>query len=111
MAELIGGTDLAEDSAAVRVDVADAVERHRSPVRFETGANVFVFPMHDAEYVTDWEIVDDKRNVLCLVLTYLLVGARRMAPPHRCGDEVVSVVRDRWSWLATVSEPELDSEG
>ncbi|MGX1565175.1 hypothetical protein [Streptomyces sp. NPDC055506] len=34
----------------------------------ETGANAFVFPVHDAEYVTGYEIVDDHSNLLCLVL-------------------------------------------
>ncbi|WP_112267461.1 hypothetical protein [Lentzea terrae] len=34
----------------------------------ETGANAFVFPVGEAEYVTGHEIVDDQRNLLCLVL-------------------------------------------
>ncbi|MDX8141704.1 hypothetical protein SK854_06255 [Lentzea sp. BCCO 10_0061] len=34
----------------------------------ETGANAFVLPVHDADYVTGWEIVDDQSNLLCLVL-------------------------------------------
>ncbi|UMP06935.1 hypothetical protein [Amycolatopsis sp. EV170708-02-1] len=34
----------------------------------ETGANAFVFPVHNAEYVTGYEIVDDKGDLLCLVM-------------------------------------------
>lgn len=34
----------------------------------ETGANAFVFPVHDAEYLTGYEIVDDEGDLLCLVL-------------------------------------------
>ncbi|WP_444947941.1 hypothetical protein [Micromonospora ureilytica] len=34
----------------------------------ETGANALVFPVHDSEYVTGYEIVDDEGELLCLVL-------------------------------------------
>jgi hypothetical protein len=57
-----------------RSDIRATGPRHRQDnwanvvLDRETGANAFVLPVHHAEYVTGYEIVDDEGNLLCLVL-------------------------------------------
>ncbi|WP_330270490.1 hypothetical protein OG205_24910 [Lentzea sp. NBC_00516] len=67
-----------DDASSFIRDARDGIlakgPRHRGDnwtnvvVDRETGANAFVFPVHDSEYVTGYEIVDDEGELLCLVL-------------------------------------------